>query len=241
MAARWQIDGDRAVVGALVEEHLGVAVGAAHVFVWNGEKWLHEAVLREADLGAGYEYGHSVAISGDQLVVSASRFLLDGGASGAGKAYVYERFGGVWHSVAQLQALDEEFSGEFGWSVALQDGVAVITDNYYDGTALNTGRAYAFTPDGAGGWEKDFTLEASDAAVADYLGSQVTISEQVVLVGATGDDDEGSGAGAAYVFAVQIEADPTPVPAMGGRATLFLAAALLVFGAWRKYRRPTVP
>ena len=127
--------------------------------------------------------------------------------------------------MAQLQALDEEFSGEFGWSVALQDGVAVITDNYYDGTALNTGRAYAFTPDGAGGWEKDFTLEASDAALADYLGNQVTISEQVVLVGATGDDDEGSGAGAAYVFALQIEEDPTPVPAMGGRATLFLAAA----------------
>jgi hypothetical protein len=227
------IDGDYAVVGAMNDEYLGANVGAAHVFVWNGTKWIYETLLRGPDLAGGYEFGHSVAVSGTTILVSASRFLLGGGAGGAGKAYLYERISGVWQLRAEFLALDEKISGEFGWSVALQDGAALVTDNYYDGPEGDTGRAYVFTRDALGDWAKSFTLEASDAQFWDGFGSWIAISGESVVVGATGDDDEGNIAGAAYTFELDLEDGAPSVPAMDGVGVLLFAGALSILGARR--------
>lgn len=229
------IDGDRAVIGAMGDDFLGPAAGAAHVFAWNGEKWVSEALLRPDDLAASYEFGHSVSIAGDSILVSASRFLL--GADGAGKSYRYDRVGGVWQLRSEFLAADESSAGEFGWSVALQSNAAVVTDNYYDGPAVNSGRAYIFVPNASGDWARSDILEASDAGFSDGFGSWTAIAGSTVVVGSWGDDDGGSTAGAAYVFELNLEA--ASVPAMNSIGTLLCAGAMLTLGALRLNRKPS--
>ncbi len=121
-------------------------------------------------------------------------------------------------------------SGEFGWSVALRDGAALVTDTYYGGTAPNAGRAYIFKPSGATGWQKSFALEASDATTADYSGTWIAVSGDTVLVGAWGDDDMGTSDGAAYVFELALGPGVGVVPATNGLGVLLFAAATLIFG-----------
>ena len=234
------IDGVYAVVGALNDDHLGVNVGAAHAYAWTGTKWVYEGTLPlPAGLGPGYEFGHSVAVSGTTILVSASRFLLGGGPGGVGKAYLYDRISGVWQPRSELEALDPSPSGEFGWSVALQNAAALATDPYYNGTALNTGRAYVFTPSGAITWQKSFTLEASDGELADYFGSWIAESGGTVLVGAWGDDDLGSTAGAAYVFELALGPGGGAVPATSGLGVLLFAGATLILGVLYLRRSPS--
>ena len=222
------IDADTAVIGAMGDDFLGPAAGAAHVYAWNGEKWVSEALLRPDDLAAGYEFGHSVSVSGNSILVSASRFLL--GADGAGKSYRYERTGGIWQLRDELLAADASPAGEFGWSVALQDNAAIVTDSYYDGPAVNSGRAYVFTPSASGDWQRSEILEASDAELSDGFGSWAAIAGNTFLVGAWGEDEGGITAGAAYVFELNLEVPA--VPAMNGTGTLLCAGAILALGAF---------
>jgi len=235
------IDGIYAVVGAPNDDYLGANVGAAHVYAWTGLKWVYEGALpRPTGLGPSYEFGHSVAVSGTTILVSASRFLLGGGSGGVGKAYLYDRISGVWQPRSEFEALDPSPSGEFGWSVALRDGAALATDNYYDGTAVNTGRAYVFTPSGSINWQKSFTLEASDGELADYFGSWIAVSGGTVLVGAWGDDDMATTAGAAYVFELALgPGGGGVVPATDGFGVLLFAGATLILGVVYLKRLPS--
>src|SRR5207244_1078890 len=78
------VSGDTVVVGAWGEasnatgvngnqsDNSGRAAGAAYIFVRNGTNWSQQAYLKASNTGQGEElFGHSVAISGDTVVVGA--------------------------------------------------------------------------------------------------------------------------------------------------------------------------
>ena len=197
------IDVDFALVGALADDFAGSRSGAAYVFERNPDgKWLFHTLLRPGDLAADYEFGHSVGLSGSSAFISASWL---GGAGG--QAYVYDWTEAALNLTTTVVAEDRHRSVEFGWSVALQDDIAVSADMYYP-ESVSRGAAYVFVRDSSGAWPKHSTLRASDAQSGDYLGIDVAISGTTVVVGAHGDDDRGELAGAAYIF----EIDDLPVP-----------------------------
>ena len=47
---------------------------------------------------------------------------------------------------------------------------------------------------------EDFKLLASDGVASDWFGWSVSISGDMALIGAQGDDDNGTNSGAAYVY-----------------------------------------
>ena len=75
------ISGDTMVIGALGEDSKATGVngnqtnnnalnsGAVYVFVRSGTNWIQQAYLKASNTGAGDEFGRSVAISGDTIVV----------------------------------------------------------------------------------------------------------------------------------------------------------------------------
>src|SRR5690606_33882888 len=71
------ISGDTVVVGAYYEDSAGsdpndnsaADAGAAYVFVRTGTVWSQQAYLKAANAEAGDNFGISVAISGDTVVV----------------------------------------------------------------------------------------------------------------------------------------------------------------------------
>ena len=158
--------------------------GAAYVFVRAGSSWTQQAYLKASNTeDHPDEFGCSVAVSGDTIVVGDDVFRTsDGGAT--------------YDQVAKLTAADAAANDYFGTSVAV-DGGAVVVGAYGAGTG---GAAYVFhTSDGGATYGQVAKLTASDAAVGEF-GSSVAIFGATVVVSAPWDDASHSYSGEAYVF-----------------------------------------
>jgi FG-GAP repeat len=195
------ISGETVVVGAIGDAGAaGAAQGSAYVFVRSGGIWSQQQKLEASDAGAGDEFGSSVAISGETVVVGAQR---DTGAAGVfqGSAYVFVRSGGIWSQQQKLEASDAAAFDLFGSSVAISGEIVVIGAVFGDGAAdIDQGSAYVFARSG-GVWSQQQKLEASDAALFDGFGQSVAISGETVVVGAFADTGAaGVAQGSAYVF-----------------------------------------
>jgi hypothetical protein len=194
------IDGDTAIVGAdLHDGPGGVDQGAAYIFRWSGSGWTEEAMLAASDGGAGDQFGYTVAIDGDTVVIGA---WLHDGAPGAesGAAYIFTRTGSTWTQRAKLVASDGASGDRLGFSVAIDGDTALIGAPNDDNALGNiAGAAYAFTRDG-GVWTQQAKLTGADGAAADQFGGAVAINGDTAVIGARFDDDAGSSSGSGYVF-----------------------------------------
>jgi PKD domain/Bacterial Ig domain/FG-GAP repeat/Putative Ig domain len=216
------VSGDIIVVGAPYEDGgpgdpLNWA-GAAYVFQrteGGADEWGEVKTLRASDAQADDQFGYSVAVSGDVIVIGA--YCEDGGAGDplfwAGAAYVFQRAQGgenAWGEEKILHASDAQIMDFFGASVAVSGDVIVVGANEEDGGAGNpiseSGAAYVFqrTQGGADNWGEVTILHASDAQAADHFGWSVAVSGGVIAVGAYAEDggagDPVNDSGAAYVF-----------------------------------------
>jgi len=191
------ISGDVAVVGAWMDAGVGTDSGSAYVYRWNGSMWVEEQKLTASDAAASDTFGESVSISGNVIVVGADQ--NDDGGSNSGSAYVYRWNGSMWIEEQKLLASDAAATDLFGGSVAVSGDVAVVGAFQNDDGGTNSGSAYVYRWNGAS-WVQEQKLLASDAQGSDFFGCAVSVSADVVVVGARGDDDLGAASGAAYVF-----------------------------------------
>jgi len=194
------IDGDTIVIGA-VHKVVGINQdqGSAYVFVRNGATWSQQKQLIISDGLTFDQFGVSVAISGDTIVVGAQ--ADDVSFTDQGSAYVFVRSGTNWTQQAQLTAADAAASDVFGCSVAINNNTIVVGAHFADvGSNNNQGCAYVFMRSGSI-WTQQAKLTASDGAAADEFGNSVAIGGDTVVVGALRDDaGAGSMQGSAYIF-----------------------------------------
>jgi hypothetical protein len=107
--------------------------------------WGEVAKLTASDAEDGDDFGTSVSISGDTVVVGAP--WEDGAGSYRGAAYVFERNqGGAdgWGEVDKLTASDAEDGDYFGKSVCISRDTLVVGADYEDGAGSDRGAAYVF-------------------------------------------------------------------------------------------------
>jgi hypothetical protein len=217
------INGDTIVVGAKLTDGapgnpLANNAGAAYVFGKDEggvNNWGEVIKLTPADLQANDEFGNSVSINGDTIVVAA--WHEEGGPgdplADAGAVYVFERDqGGAdnWGEVAKLVASDAQAEDGFGFSVSIAGDTIVVGALHEDGgpgdPLVKAGAAYVFGRDqgGANNWGEVAKLTASDAQGDDWFGWAVSISGETIVVGAQVEDggpgDPLGASGAAYVF-----------------------------------------
>ncbi|MEZ5304325.1 MAG: hypothetical protein R3F11_27335 [Verrucomicrobiales bacterium] len=176
------------------------------------------AYLKSSDAVAALNFGTSVAVEGDTIVVGSN--------SGA---YVFDFDGSSWTQAAKLTNAypfgDQTDPDSFGASVAIAGDTIVVGAPEEDspartvngGEILNespdSGAAYVFVREN-GAWSRQAYLKAGNADPGDRFGNAVAISGDTVVVGAhleasratgvNGDPaDESSPGfepGAAYVF-----------------------------------------
>src|ERR1051325_547828 len=240
------LSGDTLVVGTATESSSATGVnsnqindsapvsGAAYVFVRNGTTWSQQAYLKASNTGAGDNFGCSVSISSDTVVVGAryedsnasgvNGNQSDNSASDSGSVYVFVRNGTSWSQQAYLKASKTEANDNFGHSVAISGGTAVVGAPYEsskatcangdqsDNSAAYAGAAYAFVRNGTS-WSQQAYLKASNTDPYDRFGYSVAISGDSIVVGspyeasnATGingneRDNSAQDYGAAYFFA----------------------------------------
>jgi len=196
------VDGDTAVFGAPWEEHSAFTkVGAVYVFTLVGADWLFQQRIIAPDPDQYHEFGHSVAISGDTIVIGADRD--DDDADDAGAAYVFVRSGELW-SLEQKLTPDEIFLNEddlFGHAVAIDgDTVAVAAPGNNNSHLTDVGAVFVYTRS-AGVWTEQQKLIHADPVASDLLGISLATDGDTLIAGASWKEVGGVPfAGAAYVF-----------------------------------------
>ena len=158
-----------------------------------------QAKLTAADAAEGNDFGRSVVMSGDTVVVGAP-FGVAGTVSDAGAAYVFQRSGSAWSQQAKLTAADTAARDRFGGSVAISGDTVVV--GALLGTAgvyADAGAAYVFQRSGST-WSQQAKLAAAEVEALDRFGASVAISGDTIVVGSPFvKDDMHSSTAAAHV------------------------------------------
>ncbi len=191
------VSGDTAVVGAMRADPNGNSdQGAAYVYTRSGTNWSLQAKLLANDGDEDDNFGKSVAINGDTIIIGAF-----GVNSNQGAAYVFTRSGPSWSQQAKLTASDGSPDDYFGFFVGTSGETVIVGAPFSSPGGNNAqGSAYTFTRSGTT-WSQQAKLIATDGRAGDYFGISTAISDDTVVVGAYFSDLDGnSGQGAAYVF-----------------------------------------
>jgi trimeric autotransporter adhesin len=214
------IDGDTIVVGAHGEDGSATGVdgtsnesaadaGAAYVFERSETEWKQTAYLKASNTGVGDNFGWSVAVSGDTIVVGAPRedsaaTGVDGdetsnGAGNSGAAYVFVRANGEWFPKGYLKSSNSEVMDSFGWSVSIGGETIAIGAPREDGAsrgvngdqtsdaAPDSGAAYVFLRRNDA-WSQQAYVKASNTGSGDVFGWAVALDRETLVVGAPVED-----------------------------------------------------
>ena len=159
--------------------------------------WQEQEKLIASEGAAGDDFGISVSVSSNYAIVGA---VYDDTTKGSdsGSAYVFDVTTGS--QVGKLTASNGATGDRFGRSVSISGDYA-IAGAYFDDNSngIDAGSAYIFKRDGTN-WSEQQMLIASNGAAKDYLGSSVSISGDLAIVGSMGNDEKGTDAGSAYIF-----------------------------------------
>jgi hypothetical protein len=189
------IDGSTAVVGASQTNS-----GAAYIYVKGKSGWPASPTVTLLDPGAGSDnFGNSVAIRGNTIIIGAQYTNSAGGAGAAGAAYIYVKGESGWPTKPTVALADPAAAGGdfFGSSVAVDATTIAVGSVGVNGYA---GATYIYTTKGEEqGWRTTPTATLADPAAisGDSFGNSVAVGTNVVLVGAAGVNGT---AGAAYVY-----------------------------------------
>ena len=201
--------------------------GAVYVFTRSDGTWTKQAYIKASNTGTNDVFGWSVALSGDTLAVGApfeaSSIVGDQNDDNyihAGAVYVFTRDGTTWEQQEYIKASNPGEDDTFGWSLAVfSDTLAVgakgeassatsIDGNQGDNSQPNAGAVYLFSRDGTA-WTQQAYVKAKISDGVDFFGYSVALSNDIMAVGAPGEDSiDGDplnntvpgGVGAAYVF-----------------------------------------
>lgn len=159
-------------------------------------------VVAPAD-GKQQQFGVSVAVEGNTLVVGAPMAVVDEVVCGA--AYLFVRdSGGVWREQARLVPAMKQKDARFGYAVALSGNTVAVGAYRYDaGTQVDVGAVHVFEREGATWQESQLVLPTSQAN--EYFGRALALSGNTLLIGAPGRDlgtfpFDKEDAGAVFVF-----------------------------------------
>ena len=177
-------NGDWVSVGAPRHAHDGLRSGAAYILAKSGSAWHQVAELVPSDPADDIQYGGSVSVSGDRIVVGAERQAGLTEASGA--VYVFERDGSVWSEVAKLVGSDGQAGDGFGGSVAVRGDQIVVGASGQDLFGEDSGAAFVFEKQDSD-WVEVAKLVLPDGSKEDWFGASVALTEDRVLVSAPGD------------------------------------------------------
>lgn len=145
------LEGDRALVGAPGQDNgpdIPRLSGAAHVFDAREGRWTKTAVLHASNAGTDDNFGWSVSLSGDHVLVGAwSEAGPTDEADNAGAAYVFELRDGAWAETSLLRASNADAKDAFGYAVSISGDhlfVGALHENGPANATVSSGAVYAF-------------------------------------------------------------------------------------------------
>ncbi len=188
--------------------------GAVYVYKRTGTTWVQEAYIKAANNDADDGFGYSISISGDTLAVGAGaedsnqttitngdNASSDNSNAGSGAVYVYKRTGTTWVQEAYIKAANNDAADGFGYSISLLGDTLVVgaadeTSNentITNGTTASSnnsnarsGAVYVYKRTGTS-WAQEAYIKAVNSASYNFFGTSVSISDDTIAVGASGE------------------------------------------------------
>lgn len=191
------ISGDYAIVGTPADDVNGFTNnGSATIFKRNVTTgvWQFQTKLTNPNAANHDNFGVSVSISGDYLIVGANNDS-EAGFSGNGSATIFKRNTStdIWESQGKLINPNSANNDLFGCSVSISGDYAIVGAYGDDENGLtDNGSATVFKRNIATGvWESQGKLLHAFPGNEDFFGSSVSISGDHVAVGVASDDGGG--------------------------------------------------
>ncbi|MDZ4725380.1 MAG: hypothetical protein SH817_04445 [Leptospira sp.] len=165
--------------------------GAVYVYKLSAGVWTQEAYIKPSNLDENDDFGRSVSISGDILVVGApgeaslqntistgTTASIDNSANDAGAVYVFRRSGSNWNQIAYIKASNNRGPyHRFGQSVAIVGNTLAVgareepsgSNQIINGTGapedyngMFSGAVYIYQWDGNLTWTQEAFIKASN-------------------------------------------------------------------------------
>jgi hypothetical protein len=170
------------------------SAGAFRVFQYTSSWILGGVSPTLPTLAASDNFGSSVAIQGDTLVVGAPG---PNPATATGHVYTYSRgAANSWSSTKSLEAANELADNQFGRAVSLDAGRLVVGGRK---PGQQGGQAY-FYQGSAAEWNGEIMRMASNTHPTNGFGFAISTSGGRTIVGALQQNTSVTNSGAAYFF-----------------------------------------
>lgn len=200
------------------------APGEAYVFTNTGGTWTQAQILEPDDSADGDQFGFSLALDGTTALIGTPAANIDANIH-QGAAYAFDGSAGTWTQSAKIVADDGAEYDQFGQSVAMQGGNALVGQWSHNDDLGGTqpppkpGTVYLYSVS-RGGWNLSNEFHAGDATNSDSYGWDVGIDGTTLLIGSQATVGSNTFQGTAYFY---MPADP-PVADVGPSSLTFSLA-----------------
>ena len=132
-----------AVVGARAENNPEIKQnkksGAVYIYKRTGSIWALQTKLLASDAAMADNFGSSVAISGDHIIVGS-----ENANNSRGSTYLFQENEGVWQQVYKFSLEDAATQDTFGHALSIDQDYLVIGANNKNMADNNEGNAYIY-------------------------------------------------------------------------------------------------
>ena len=174
-----------AVAGSTVDSTM--PQGAVYIYQWNGTTWAPQALLVSDATSDIENFGASLALSGDTLLVAGEPQSRPYGERVEGAAYVYVREGANWKLQQKLTSSDGPELDFFGGKVALSGDTALVSADLELTASAVRGAAYVFVRQGKTWTEQQKLVPTEPAPKIAYFGAAVSLLGDTAVVSGGGD------------------------------------------------------
>jgi hypothetical protein len=191
------IHGDYAVIGAMYDDEKGNDAGAAYIFQNQSGNWIQKQKLLASDGGGNHRFGGLVSIFGDYAVIGAPGSF--GNEPKCGAAYIFKKDGENWVEIKKIIAFDGHENDAFGFVTINGNHIAVGAPNHAFLNLPKSGAVYMYELI-EGEWQPREMLHHDEALEGDDFGGSVSIYDEKLIVGASGENTGVVESGAAYIY-----------------------------------------
>ncbi len=181
--------------------------------------------------GVGDNFGWSIDLNGDHILIGAYRDDL--GARDSGMAYQFDAVSGdLIHTLANPTPGELDY---FGSTVSMASDWAIVGSYWDDTEAFDAGRVYLFNS-ASGQLARELDSQAKSSF--DYFGFDVSVTDEKLAVGVYLDDTFGTDAGVVRIFESstgtlqRVIPNPFPAPFDSFGYAVSLSENVLAVGAY---------
>ena len=179
---------NKIAVGSPFADPSGSSSGKVYLYNLSGTE---VGIITASDGASSDQFGHSVAIGNDKIVVGAH--TDDDNASNSGSVYVYDLDG---TNQVKINASDAASGDQFGDVVAVGSNRIVVGAYRDDDDGTTSGSAYVYNLDGT----NEVKITGSNSDAGDEFGRAVAVGANKVVIGAPRASIGSTSSGVVYVY-----------------------------------------